>query len=267
MSLLRLQNVGFSFPRREEENFKIESLDFTINSPGFISIMGPNGSGKSTLLKLISGYLKPAEGSVQLLDKSLQDYTQRDLGRLIAFVPQIITPSFPYSVEEIIMMGRNVRTNLFGFAADADETLIEKLLTLFDLDDKRKKGINEISGGELQRTFLARAFAQEPKILLLDEPSAHLDIKHQITIFSKLEEYRNENDLTVISVLHDFNLAAAFSDRTVFMKNGKIVRDGNSGQVLSEKDISEIFGVNVELIENGEGNQRGILVKTEVDKC
>ena len=185
MNIIQLKNISFKYGEKLNENlFGINNLSFTINSSDFITIMGPNGSGKSTLLKLIANLLTPNRGEIFLESKSYNLYSRNEFAKKISFVPQISKILFPYSVYEIVMMGRTPHLNFYGLENDYDHSKVMETLELLQIADLRNKGINEVSGGEAQRALIARALVQEPKIMLLDEPNAHLDIKHQVNIFN-----------------------------------------------------------------------------------
>ncbi|MFH1196439.1 MAG: ABC transporter ATP-binding protein [bacterium] len=244
MAQLALKNIAFSYNREGRDSFKLDNIDFSVEKGEFITIIGPNGSGKSTLLKIISGLLKPLSGSVALNEKILNSFTPNEIAKMIAFVPQKNNSIFPYSVFEIVMMGRTPHLNFYGFEKNSDHDFVNEAIDLVGISELKNKGINEVSGGEAQSAFIARALVQQPELLLLDEPNAFLDIQHQITIFNLLKKMNKERGLTVIAVSHDLNLSGHYSDRIVLMQKGKIYLDDKKENVLTELNIKTVFYVN-----------------------
>lgn len=255
MSVLELDNVNFAYlGKNGNSEFSLKNVDLKINKGEFISILGPNGSGKSTLLKIVSAIFQPVEGKVILDSIPVVSYNKKNLAKFMAYVPQTFSVAFPFSVYEIVMMGRTPYMNMFGYENKNDIDIVNSVLDKVGIYHLRKKGINEVSGGEAQRAFIARALAQKPKILLLDEPNAHLDIEHQITIFNTLDQLNSETDLTILMVSHDLNLAGYYGERILFMKDGKIEMDDAKKNILNEDNIRTIFNVEsrVEMSPNGE---------------
>jgi iron complex transport system ATP-binding protein len=211
-----------------------------------VGILGPNGSGKTTLLKIFSGLLR-GEGELKIKGKSIQSYNRRELSQLFAVVQQEARVNFPYSAAEIVLMAR---ANYHSPLALENRHDLEVARTSMDLTDSlgfADRYLHELSGGEKQRVLIARALAQEPEILLLDEPSAFLDLRHQIQVFELLLRLNRERGLTIVAALHDLNLAALFFPRLVILWNGRIHRDGAPGEVLTEKTIHEVYGIRVRI--------------------
>ncbi|MGK9477608.1 ABC transporter ATP-binding protein [Melioribacter sp. OK-6-Me] len=247
--IIEINNLRFSYQNHSGYNqFKLRVDDWSVKKGTFLSLLGPNGSGKSTLLKLILRFIEPEKGNIFIDGININDYKRKDLAKRIAYVPQKISSAFPYSVYETVMMGRTPYMNFMGFEKEEDRRIVKHTLEMFEIDHIKHKGINEISGGELQRVMIARAVAQNTSIILLDEPNAHLDIEHQVSIYGILNELRKQKKITVIAVTHDLNLAGVYSDDIAFMVNGSIVISGKKNEVLNEKNIKEIFKVNVEII-------------------
>lgn len=247
--IIKINNLYFSYQSGKEYNqFKLSVDDWGVNKGAFLSLLGPNGSGKSTLLKLILRFIKPDRGSIIINGVDIQNYKRKDLAKTVAYVPQKITSAFPYSVYETVMMGRTPYMNFMGFEDEEDRRIVKHALETFEIDHIKHKGINELSGGELQRVMIARAVAQDASIILLDEPNAHLDIEHQVSIYGILNELRRQKRITILTVTHDLNLAGVYSDDIAFMVNGRIVISGKKSEALNEKNIREIFKVNAEVI-------------------
>lgn len=244
MPLLELKNINFSYNQQNRDNeFELRNINFQVDKGDFVTVLGPNGSGKSTLLKIITNLLSPGSGERILNKKNYDLYTHKELAKFIAFVPQVTYSIFPFSVYEIVMMGRTPYLNFFGIENHDDVDVVNNALEIVGISHLRNKGINKISGGEAQRAFIARALVQEPELILLDEPNAHLDIEHQISIFELLKNLNEEKALTVISVSHDLNLSGFYAKRAVVLSEGKIILDDDKKNVLTETNIREIFGV------------------------
>lgn len=256
MKIIELSNISFSYSEKSEESdFKLSNLSLDIRTGEFISILGPNGCGKSTLLKIIANIFEVGDGTLKINNINYKNINRKAFAKQVAFVPQNLDTNFPFSVFEIVMMGRSPYLNFFGVETKTDHDLVNEVLDKLEIAPLKEKGINEVSGGEAQRALIARALVQQPKVLLLDEPNAHLDIKHQISIFNLLKNYNKENDLTVITVLHDLNFANNYSSRTVLLKDGKIMHDSIPAETLTVNNIQQIFGINSMIIpEPGSGN-------------
>jgi iron complex transport system ATP-binding protein len=265
MKIVELENIEFSYiDKSNYEDFELSNLNLEINEKDFISVIGPNGSGKSTLVKIIANIYLPKSGNAKLYGKEFSFYSKKEFAKNIAYVPQNNNTQFPFSVFEIVMMGRSPHLNFWGIEKDADHKLVIDILDILEISHLKDKGINEISGGEAQRALIARALTQKPKILLLDEPNAYLDIKHQLSIFELLKKYNVENDLTVVFISHDFNLSSHFCNRTLLMQNGQIIFDDKPKNVLTEENIKLVFGVNSKVIHNEYGD--GILINLTPNK-
>ena len=244
MILLELKDVHYNYNEfKTNSKFSLQEINLKFEKGEFVSIIGPNGSGKSTLLKLFSGLLQPLKGGVFFNDQKLSKYKPKELAKKIGYVPQNTVSVYPFSVHEIVMMGRTPLLNFSGYENSNDKKIVSEALEYVGIYDLRNKGINEVSGGEAQRAFIARAIVQEPEIILLDEPNAHLDIHHQISIFDLLKIFNKEKELTIITVSHDLNLTGHYGQRGILMENGKIIGDDSIDLILTEKNIFDIFGV------------------------
>ncbi|MBK8945942.1 MAG: ABC transporter ATP-binding protein [Ignavibacteriae bacterium] len=245
MNFLELLNIDFKYEKNSPYTFfSISELNLKVNAGEFITVLGPNGSGKSTLLKLIANLLIPNNGQIFLDNKNYNKYERKEFAKIVSFVPQINKMFFQFSVYEIVMMGRTPYQNIFGIENEIDKEKVNNVLELLEIDHIKNKGINEVSGGEAQRALIARALIQDPKIILLDEPNAHLDIKHQVAIFNILKKLNDEFKLTVMLISHELNLASHFSKRILLMNKGKIEFDAKPNEVLTEQNIKSIFKIN-----------------------
>jgi iron complex transport system ATP-binding protein len=243
---LSVENLQFHYPGVPV----LRNISFNVPAGDFLSLLGPNGSGKSTLLRLLDRILLPQSGSITLEGRALSTYSRRDLARTIAYVPQDTLWVFPYTVLEVVLMGRSPHVGRSGFENQQDLDIAWAMMRLTDIEHLADKLITAISGGERQRVLIARALSQQPEILLLDEPNAHLDINHQVEIFQILQEQNEQHHLTIISVSHDLNLAAAFSKRALLLGepgNGgsTIFAIGQPHEVLTESTIEQVYKTRV----------------------
>ena len=217
-------------------------------SPGeMVAILGPNGSGKTTLLKILSLVLTPEAGEVMLDDRDVRSYSRKDLSRAVAVVPQESQVSFPYSVAEIVLMGRANTHGPFALEATSDLEVARECMRLTETLPFADRYLHELSGGEKQRVIIARALAQKPQGLLLDEPSTFLDIRHQVQIHELVQRLNRLQALTVLAAMHDLNLAALFFPRIVILRDGEIHRDGPPKDVLTEETIHKVYGIRVQV--------------------
>ncbi len=228
----------------------IHDITFSLNKGEFLSILGRNGSGKSTLIKAVQGLLSGVSGEVKVNGKNLFSLKPRETARLIACVPQLFTPSFAFTVIEIVLMGRYVHQGKIMGASSGDMDLIQEIMDLTEISHLRKKKIAHLSGGERQRVFIARALAQDTPLLFLDEPSSHLDISYQMDIYHILKRLQEEKGKTILAAEHNINLAVPFSQRLLFLKDGKIHSLGHPRELVTKKNIREVFQADVDIREH-----------------
>jgi iron complex transport system ATP-binding protein len=230
---------------RYNSDWVLNGLSFAVNQGEIVGIIGRNGSGKTTILKLVSKVLKPEAGSVWLTGRNIASVKQREIARVVAVVPQGTSVAFSFTVREIVLMGRSPHLGLLQMEREPDLKIANNSMALTDTLELADRSIDELSGGERQRVIIARALAQEPKVLLLDEPTAYLDINHQVEIFDLIKRLNGERDLTVVVVSHDLNMAAEYCDRLILLKNGRVHKDGSPGEVITETNIREVYEANV----------------------
>lgn len=223
----------------------LENIDFNAAKGEFLGIIGPNGSGKTTLLRTISRILKPKVGTILLGGEDVQRYKEKEFWRTFAAVPQETVINFDFSALDIVLMGRNPHLRRFQVEGEKDIEVAKECMENTNCRHLAERKINELSEGERQRVIIARALAQEPKVLLLDEPTSHLDINYQIEIMDLLKRLTTEQKLIVISVIHDLNLAAQYCDRLVLLQAGKIASIGEPKGVLTSENIKNTFGADV----------------------
>lgn len=242
MNALAAENLSFSY---SPGGTTLRNISLELHSGEFLGLVGPNGSGKTTLLRLLDRIYIPHNGRVTFNDVDITTYSRTELAKRIAFVPQDAGPLFPFTVLELVLMGRAPHTRGRAFENPADRDLAWSMLDLTDIRHLADQPVTTLSGGERQRVFIARALAQQPQVLLLDEPNAHLDIAHQIAVFDIIKRLNTTTGLTVLSVSHDLNLAATFCDRIAMMVCGSVVAAGTPHEVLTESRIQEVFRASV----------------------
>ncbi len=244
MYAIEIKNLEFAYERSNgQSTFVLKIPEWGIAKGDFVSLLGPNGCGKSTLLRLIANLTELKAGSILIDGEDLLGIERKELAKKIAYVPQKNFSIFPFSVYEIVMMGRTPYLNLMGFENAVDKQIVAEALNLMQVNNLRHKGINELSGGEAQRVFIARALAQKAEIILLDEPNAHLDLEHQIMIFDLLKKLNEQEKITVLTVSHDLNLVGIYSQKVALMNEGIIVLEGEKSKILSEENIRRIFKI------------------------
>jgi len=248
--MLELKRIDFRY-NNPESSFELSNINLEIFPGEFVTILGPNGSGKSTLLNLISGEFRALKGEILLNNKSYLEYKRKDIAKRISFVPQKYYSVYPFSIYEIVAMGRTPYLNFLGFEKEEDITKINEALQLVGIEHLKNYSINSVSGGEAQRAFIARAIVQDPELMLLDEPNAHLDLEHQISIFNLLKSLNQEKKLTILMVSHDINLAANYSKRMILMKQGRIYLDAENSKVLTTENIQKVFNVDAKIYTYG----------------
>lgn len=243
---IKASNLTFSYG---DKNI-LDTLNLEICTGSFVTIIGPNGSGKSTLLKNITAEYTPQQGAVLLEDQDIFKISKKNLAKTIAVVPQDTGGDFSFSVMETVLMGRMPHQKRFEGDSPRDLEIARWAMELTNVWDLRDRSVNELSGGERQRVIVARALTQEPRILLLDEPTSHLDIQHQFELLELLESLNKTKGLTIIAVLHDLNLAAQFSHKIVLLDKGKIVAYGDPAVVLTAQNIRNSYHIEVALSTN-----------------
>ena len=212
-----------------------------------VALIGPNGSGKSTLLSCINGLLRARSGELKLFGHDVWSMSAREIARLVGAIPQEFQMPFAYRVRTIVRLGRSIHLGLLGTLDEHDERVIDQVLDRAEVSHLQSREFNTLSGGERQRVILALALAQEPKILLLDEPTAHLDLSHQIEGMELIERGSYERGSTVLASMHDIDLASAFFERVVVLDQGHVVADGSTTEVVTAARLQETFGVDADI--------------------
>lgn len=244
---MRIKIDGMEFGYSSVPVLKDIVLD--LEGPQFVTIIGPNGVGKSTLIHCMNKVLKPSKGTVLVNDRDVSDMKLRDIAKIIGYVPYTSSDTFPLSVVDTVLMGRSPHTG--WKPKEADLNIVYNVLKLLDIDDLAMRPFNELSAGQHQRVMLARGLAQDPQILLLDEPTSNLDIRHQLEVTRLLRDLSRTQDLLVVMISHDINISAKFSDRMILLKGGTIFATGTPDEVITEDNIREAYGVESEVIRYG----------------
>jgi len=246
MALLIVRNVDFSYDSRHV----LHDVSFELEAGAMVGLIGPNGSGKSTLIKLLSRVRRPIGGHIKFRGQDIEKIAPARLARHVAVVPQDPTVAFSFTGLEAVMTGRYPHIGRFGFETQRDIDIAQRAMAFTDTIHLQERRIEEMSGGEKQRLFLARALAQEPELLLLDEPTTHLDINHQIEIMDLMRKLHNERNLTVLSVTHDLNIAAEYFDTLLVLSEGRLVSQGDPPRVITEDMIRTVYRAQVVVGEN-----------------
>jgi iron complex transport system ATP-binding protein len=239
MVRLVIQGISFSYGSSDV----LADVTFEANDGEIVGVIGPNGSGKTTLLRCVNRALSPRVGTVLIDGKDYAELTRREIAGNIGVVPQNSVVSFPFTVLDIVMMGRTPAMERFERESEKDLEIVRKAMEMTNVVALADRTMDQVSGGEKQRVVIARALAQRPKILLLDEPTLHLDVSHQLEILDLIRNLARSERLTVIIVSHDLNLAARYCDKLILMNSGKIEASGKVTEVLTEKNIESVFRV------------------------
>ncbi|MEK6208498.1 MAG: ABC transporter ATP-binding protein [Chloroflexota bacterium] len=226
----------------------LHECSFSIGAGEIVAVVGPNGAGKSTLLRVLAGLLRPTAGTVALDGQTLTRMSRSALARRIAVVPQIFDTLFPFTVREVVALGRTARLGAFGRASADDVVAVDRAIDELELGPLATRRIDRLSGGERQRAVLAMALAQETEVLLLDEPTVHLDPAHQIATLELIRALAARRELAVCAVLHDLNLASSFASRIVVIADGRVAREGSPVEVLRADLVRAVFGDGLEVV-------------------
>lgn len=248
--MLATKNLFYSIQGRPI----LKDISCEIHRGDFVGLLGPNGSGKTTLLKILSGVYKGYQGEALLNLMYIDQMKPRGLAKTVAVVPQEAHFAFPFTALEIVLMGRYPYQKGFSFESEVDLQIARVSMEKTDCWQFAEREIDTLSGGEKQRVLLARALAQKPKILLLDEPASHLDLKHQEDLFRLLTELHQTEQLTLLCVIHDMNRAALHCNRLFFLKGGELVLQGAVAEVMSSENIQNIFDVQLKQVTTPEGH-------------
>lgn len=245
--MLKINNISFSYGQDKKI---LDDISLDVSQGDVLGILGINGAGKTTFIKCINNIFSPDFGTVKINGKDISSMTSKEIAQLIAYVPQYNGTFFNINVLDTVMMGRLPYAG--RSYSKKDREIVYNILKKMNLEKFAFRSISEMSGGERQRVFIARALAQQPKIIILDEPTSSLDLHNQLFILKIIEDLAKRDNLTIIMIIHDLNLASMFCSKLVMLKEGKIFAQGNSVDVLTEENISKVYKVSSKIsIEDG----------------
>lgn len=250
---LNVENISITLEKKEI----IKDVSFKVKEKSFVGILGPNGSGKSTLLKSIYGVNKPSVGKLHYEGKDLLAMPSKERAKKIAVLAQESGGHFDFTVEQIVEMGRYPHKRMLENYSKDDAEIVEKTLVKLNLQDFKKRSFSTLSGGEKQRVLIARVLAQDTDFIILDEPTNHLDIGHQLEIMKIIKSL----NITVLSAIHDMNIASLYCDDLIVMKDGEIVKQGTTEEVLTKQTMDETFNINVDIHHNQHSGKCCVLYK------
>ena len=240
----------------------LQQVNWTMNSGEFWGIIGPNGSGKTTLLHVISGLEKPDQGTVTLAGQSLEHFSRKQLAQMMAVLQQDGLPQVDFTVRQVVEMGRFPFLNWMGRdKLGQAEEVIQPIMEKLELTELAEQPLNKLSGGQRQRVAIGKMMAQQPSLVLLDEPTTFLDIQYQLQFMEYMKAWQKEDGLSVVAVIHDLNMAAMFCDHLLLMQEGQIVAAGTPEDVLTPEQIKDVFDVDVVKIKHPDTGQAQFLVR------
>lgn len=261
--MLKVNNLKSGY----EKGFSLKGISFEVLKFDFLGIIGPNGSGKTTLFKTLTGFLNIEGGSIFFEDRNIKKMTRSEIAQNIAIVNQNSEAMPDIMVEEYVLLGRiPKRKKMQFFETKHDMDIVDKVLKLTQTETFRQRRMLSLSGGEKQLVMIARALAQEPKLLLLDEPTNHLDISHQVKLLDLLKKLNHENELTVVLILHDLNLASEYCEKLILLNEGNIKTYGTPSTVLTYQNIEEVYSTTVVVEKNPLSNNPLIYYVSEYIK-
>ena len=261
MTLAEFRNVSFAYPQTEERRkraFALADVSVEIAPGEIVGVIGPNSSGKTTLIRLLTRVLEPASGEIRLEGAPVRSLSRTELARRVAVVPQGILPEFPFTVGELVLMGRYPHDPRRYFESPRDRAVAREAMEATSVLELADMPLEHLSGGERQRAVIARALAQEPRLLVLDEPTAHLDLRYQVEAAALLRRLNRERGTTVLLVSHDLNLAAEVCDRLLLLNEGRVAALGAPEAVLDEALLASVFGCSV-VVDKNETTRRPVV--------
>jgi iron complex transport system ATP-binding protein len=257
VELIRVQDLSFSFGGAAGTLSKaaappvLRGITLSSEDSGIVVLLGPNGSGKTTLLRCINGMLTPQRGSISVNGRPLHEYSRRELARIMSVVPQVHRPSFPYTVLDVVLIGRTPHVDAFAMPGKHDVAVAKQCLEAVGISRLAQRVYTRVSGGEMRLVLIARALAQEPRVLLLDEPTAHLDVANQLRVLGtvrKLTKEVEKDGMSTLISLHDPNHALAFADKVALLFNGELVASGKPEDVITVENMKKVYGVDADII-------------------
>ncbi|MDG6224088.1 MAG: ABC transporter ATP-binding protein [Candidatus Thermoplasmatota archaeon] len=246
VDLVTLDDVSFAYGKIQA----LSDITLSFRTGSLVGMIGPNGSGKTTLIRCVCRLVRPENGTVTINGRDLSSLNSLDLARMVGYVPQMQEKAFPVPIFEAVLAGRIPH---LGWApSDHDLAIVKNVLELMDLEDISQRNINTLSGGQMQRVQIARALAQEPLVLCLDEPTSNLDIKHQLGLMRMVRDLTRKRKMLALMAIHDLNLASQYCDRLVLLQNGEVFSSGTPQEVLTRKNVRNAFNINVAIHTHGD---------------
>jgi len=246
MSRIHANQVNFSYDQKQI----LHDVTLEMEKGKFTGIIGPNGSGKTTFAKLMSKLLKPETSTIYVNNQDINTIKISDLAKVMAMVPQASQINYDLTVYEVVMLGRTPHLKRFQRESDYDLNLVEEVMKETDTWQYKDRMIHQLSGGERQRVIIARALAQEPEILILDEPVTYLDIHHQLQVMSLIKELSNKRNMTIITILHDLNYALKYCDHVVLLSEGRVFKHGEPKDVVTKDHIKSVYNIDVSIMDH-----------------
>jgi iron complex transport system ATP-binding protein len=259
---VRIDHVCFAYG----EHLILKDVSLAVGKGEVVSVIGPNGAGKSTLVAIAIGHHRPHGGTVRVAGRLLSGWSPREFAKYCAFVPQNASIPPGFTVWESVFLGRTPYLGFLGIAGKEDRRIVEHVIADLEIGELKDRKIGEISGGERQRVILARALAQEPRCLFLDEPTNFLDVHHQVMLLSFLSSLARERGVAVFIVLHDLNIASTFSDRIILLANGEVVVQGTPSKVMADPRIVSLYENSITIIERPDDDSRPAVLPVRIAK-
>ena len=245
--MIEIRNITYTHPGSEKA--ALSNVSFSAEAGTLTTILGPNGSGKTTLFKCIAGLRKPGRGDIVFRGQSIKKYSRNRLAKIMSMVPQDHEPPFPYTVFDVVTMGRAPFVGLFSAPSQSDYEKAEEAISLVGITELKQRPYTRISGGERQLVLIARALAQESPLMLLDEPTSHLDFRNQIVVLNQVKKIVRQKAVAALMTIHDPNLATLFSDQVVLISKGRIIASGRPEEVITSGAIREVYEIEVSVVE------------------
>ena len=239
--MLSAKDIHYSY----NSHAVLRGIDLDVSAGEFVGIIGPNGSGKTTLLRALGGVITPARGHIHFEGSPVDRVNRVELAKRLACLTQTVNVNLPFTVRQVVLLGRNPHLKRFQRIGPADQQIASAAMTDAAVDHLAEKFVTEISAGERQRVFIAMALAQQPDLLMLDEPTSHLDIAHQVRIYELLARLHRDRSLTVVVVSHDLNLAAEYCQKLILLKDGTVACAGAAADVIREDILEPVYGTEV----------------------
>lgn len=240
-TIINCSNINFSYNGSRVLN----GINLSVQTGRMLGILGANGAGKSTLLKILCGLLKPSSGESLYKNNSISKISKREVAKGIAYIPQDAMFAFPFTVKEVVLMGRAPYIGRFEFERDLDQEIADKALLSVGISHLKNRLISEVSAGEKQLASIARGLVQEPEVMILDEPATYLDIKHRTEIMTILKKLKDEDGISIIAATHDIFSSLFYFDEIIVLKEGKILAEGKSEEIVDGELLSRAYGIEV----------------------